>query len=222
LTFREQNSGSMELTAGTRLGQYEILAPIGRGGMGEVYRARDTKLNRDVAIKILPPAWSLDLERRARFEREAQAVASLSHPSILAIHEFGEASGITYAVMELLRGESLRDRLASGPLPVRKAVDYGIQIAAGLAAAHDRGIIHRDLKPENVFVLDDGHVKILDFGLARQLLSQASLAETRATAGTAAGLVLGTVGYMAPEQVRGETADQRADVFAFAWCSTRC
>ena len=205
----------MELTAGTRLGQYEILAPIGKGGMGEVYRARDTKLNRDVAIKILPPAWSLDPERRARFEREAQAVASLSHPSILAIHDFGEASGITYAVMELLHGESLRDRLASGALPVRKAVEYGNQIAAGLAAAHDRGIIHRDLKPENVFVLDDGQVKILDFGLARQLLSQASLAETRATAGTAAGVVLGTVGYMAPEQVRGETADQRADVFAF-------
>src|ERR1700693_3060222 len=158
----------MTIAAGERLGSYEVVAPLGAGGMGEVYRARDAKLGREVAIKVLPAHLSNDPDALARVEREARAVAALSHPNILAIHDFGEHAGTGYAVMELLRGETLRERLAEGPLSVRRAADFGVQIANGPAAAHAKGIVHRDLKPENVFVTKDGRVKILDFGLARQ------------------------------------------------------
>src|SRR6516225_294695 len=152
------------LPTSTRLGHYEILAPLGAGGMGEVYRARDTRLGREVAVKVLPEALASNTERQARFEREAKAVAALSHPNILAIHDYGTSRDITYAVMELLEGETLRSRLAKGPLPWREAVEVGAAIAEGLAAAHAKGIIHRDLKPENLFLTADGRVKILDFG----------------------------------------------------------
>jgi Tol biopolymer transport system component/tRNA A-37 threonylcarbamoyl transferase component Bud32 len=198
---------------GKTLGEYRVLEMLGEGGMGEVYKARDTKLNRDVAIKVLPAGMSSDPDRRARFEREAQAVAALSHPNILAIHGFGETGGIAYAVMELLDGDTLRARLSSGPMPARKGIDVAVQIARGLAAAHERGIVHRDLKPENIFIVGDGQVKIFDFGLARQTAQPS--AETRATVATEAGTVLGTVGYMAPEQVRGENTDHRTDLFSF-------
>jgi Tol biopolymer transport system component len=208
----------VSLTSGTRLGPYEIVAPIGAGGMGEVYRARDTKLGRDVAIKVLPPDFVVRPEARARFEREARAVAALSHPNILAIHDFGEADRMAYAVMELLEGETLREALAHGALPARRAIAYAIQVAHGLAAAHDKGIVHRDLKPENVFITLDERVKILDFGLARQELPAFGATHTVAVtmnSPTEPGVVLGTVGYMAPEQVRGATVDGRADLFSF-------
>lgn len=205
----------MSLVAGSRLGPYEIVASLGAGGMGEVYRARDTRLDRDVAIKVLPAAVSTDPERRARFEREAKAVAALSHPNILAIHDFGVDEHIAYAVMELLRGQTLRERLAGGAMPVRKATETAIQISRGLAAAHGKGLVHRDLKPENLFLLDDGQVKILDFGLAKTELPAAStVADLETGAVTDPGTVLGTVGYMAPEQVRGQATDARADLFA--------
>jgi serine/threonine protein kinase len=207
----------MTLTAGARLGPYEILASLGAGGMGEVYRARDAKLSRDVAIKVLPAEVSARPDALARFEREARAVAALSHPNILAIHDFGTEGGTAYAVTELLDGETLRDALAPGPLPVRRAVEYAIQMARGLAAAHDKGIVHRDLKPENVFITADERVKILDFGLARQDAAaggSGTLAPTL-NSPTEPGTVLGTVGYMAPEQVRGTVVDWRADIFSF-------
>ena len=207
----------MALGAGTRLGPYEIIAPLGAGGMGEVYRARDSRLERDVAIKILPARLSGDPAALARFEREAKSVAALSHPSILAIFDVGTADGVSYAVMELLTGETLRARLADGPLPVRKALDYAIQIAHGLGAAHQKGIVHRDLKPENLFVTNEGRVTILDFGLARQSgLADTADANAATVAGsTEPGTVLGTVGYMSPEQVRGFSADARSDIFSF-------
>jgi len=208
----------MTLQAGTRLGPYEILAPLGAGGMGEVYRARDAKLNRDVAVKVLPQHLASDPEARARFEREAQAVAALSHPNILAIHDFGVEDGVAYSVTELLEGETLRARLDGAPLHSRKATDFALQIARGLAAAHERGVVHRDLKPENIFLTRDGHVKILDFGLARMTGASGDGAVTNApteAAGTAPGTVMGTMGYMSPEQVRGRTADHRTDVFSF-------
>jgi eukaryotic-like serine/threonine-protein kinase len=204
----------MGLSPGTRLGPYEIVSPIGAGGMGEVYRAHDTRLNRDVAIKILPASFALDPERRARFEREAQAVASLSHPNVLAIHDTGIHDGQMFVVTELLVGETLGERLKAGALPVRKALDTAVQIARGLAAAHDKHVVHRDLKPENLFLLRDGRVKILDFGLARHVPSLTGATETVA-AGTDPGVVMGTVGYMAPEQVRGEAVEARADLFSF-------
>jgi Tol biopolymer transport system component/tRNA A-37 threonylcarbamoyl transferase component Bud32 len=185
--------------------------------MGEVYRARDPKLNRDVAIKILPEALAADAVALARFEREAQAVAALSHPNILAIHDFGVERGTPYAVTELLEGQTLRDQMGGAAVPPRKAVEYALQIAAGLAAAHARGITHRDLKPENVFVTRDGHVKILDFGLAKQRPAASADATVAATRNleTGPGMVLGTVGYMAPEQLRGQDVDHRSDIFAF-------
>ncbi len=212
----------MPLAPGTRLGPYEIVAPLGAGGMGEVYKARDTRLQRQVAIKVVPAAIARDDEALARFEREAQAVAALSHPNILALHDIGRESAdggdVTFAVMELLDGRTVREVLAAGALPVRKAVEYGRQIADGLAAAHDRGIVHRDLKPENIFITTDGRVKLLDFGLA--LVSApaptASAADTvLAQVDTTPGTILGTIGYMAPEQVRGQVVDSRADIFAF-------
>ena len=206
----------MTLAAGAKLGLYEILSPLGAGGMGEVYKAKDTKLNRFVAIKVLPESLANDSDALARFEREAHAVAALNHPNILAIHDFGTDGGVAYAVMELLEGETLRARVDSAALPQRRAVEIGVQIARGLAAAHEKGIIHRDLKPENVFVTADGRVKILDFGLAKKVGPDA--AETNAPtspAGTEPGTVLGTVGYMSPEQVRGRELDARTDIFSF-------
>jgi len=184
--------------------------------MGEVYRARDTRLHRDVAVKTLPEAFALDPDRVARFEREARAVAALSHPNILAIHDVGAHAGVTYLVMELLEGETLRERLARGALPVRKALEICVQLASGLAAAHDRGIVHRDLKPENIFLTRDGRVKILDFGLAKTDGGAAAALDVSMTRApdTTPGTILGTVGYMAPEQVRGLDADHRADIFA--------
>jgi len=208
----------MTLAPGSRLGSFEIAAKIGEGGMGEVYRARDLKLQRDVAIKVLPAAVAADRALLERFDREARAVAALSHPNILAIFDFGSEGGQTYAVMELLEGETLRERLRDGPLATRKAVEIAAEVAQGLAAAHERGIVHRDLKPENVFLLRDGRVKILDFGLARDNAAPESRSQLLAAPtegpGTAPGAVLGTVGYMAPEQVRGLPADGRADLFA--------
>ena len=207
----------MTLPAGFRLGPYEILEPLGAGGMGEVYRARDTRLERDVAVKVLPESLAADPQALARFEREAKLVAALSHPNILAIHDVGRDGGIAYAVTELLEGETLRERMGAATMPVRKAVDCARQIARGLAAAHARGIIHRDLKPENVFVTRDGLVKILDFGLAkRDAVSAPPGASIQPTAArTLPGTILGTVGYMSPEQVRGEEADSRSDIFSF-------
>jgi serine/threonine protein kinase/Tfp pilus assembly protein PilF len=208
----------MSLSAGTRLGPYEILAPLGAGGMGEVYRAKDTKLKRDVAIKVLPEALAKDADALSRFEREALAVAALSHQNILAIHDFGTHDGTSYTVMELLEGETLRTRLDAGPVPQKEAVDFALQIAKGLSAAHERGIVHRDLKPENLFVSKDGHLKILDFGLAKRTepntTDEATSAPT-ASRLTEPGTVMGTVGYMSPEQVRGLPTDHRSDIFSF-------
>ncbi|MGE5359881.1 MAG: protein kinase domain-containing protein, partial [Bacteroidales bacterium] len=209
----------MPLPPGIRLGPYEILSPLGAGGMGEVYRARDTRLDRDVALKIIPPGLAGSDEALQRFEREAKAVAALSHPNILAIHDIGRHDGISYTVSELLEGATLRERLAAGPVPLRKALDYAIQIAHALAGAHDKGIVHRDLKPDNICVTGDGRVKVLDFGLARQVMAAASNVDPAPTMTlappTEPGTVLGTVGYMAPEQVRGEPSDARSDIFSF-------
>ena len=209
----------MALASGSRLGSYEIVAPIGAGGMGEVYRARDSKLDRDVAIKVLPLDLAKNETALARFEREAKAIAALAHPNILAIYDFGHEQGLHFVAVELLEGETLRDRMGNAPLPQRKVLDYGVQIAQGLAAAHDKGIVHRDLKPENIFVTRDGHIKILDFGLAKhekpgQDTDSAPESETRARQ-TKPGAVMGTVGYMSPEQVRGQDADHRSDIFSF-------
>jgi serine/threonine protein kinase len=209
----------VSLAGGVRLGPYEVLAPLGAGGMGEVYRARDPRLGRDVAIKVLPAELSADPERLRRFEQEARAAAALNHPNILAVHDIGQHDGAPYIVSELLDGETLRARLITGALPVRKAVEHAVQIAHGLAAAHEKGILHRDLKPENIFITLDGHVKILDFGLAKLTQPEAVLsdanAQPTATANTQRGTILGTIGYMSPEQVRGLQADHRSDVFAF-------
>ena len=203
----------MGLAAATRLGPYEIVAPLGAGGMGEVYRARDARLGRDVAIKVLPPDVAQDADRRARFEREARAVAALSHPNILALHDIGVDDDRLFVVTELLEGQSLAERLSEGAVPVRKAVEIAVAIARGLGAAHGKGIAHRDLKPANVFLLADGHVKILDFGLARSVTPDDHGA-TQTYASTNPGTILGTAGYMAPEQVRGQQVDGRADLFA--------
>ena len=212
----------MSLPAGSRLGPYEVVSFIGAGGMGVVYKARDTRLGRYVAIKVLPPAFARDPDRLARFEREARAVAAINHPNIVSVHDIGSADVVdddkgpmhaTYLITELLDGETLRARLAAGPLTARKSADVAMQIARGLAAAHDRGIVHRDLKPENLVLLRDGLVKILDFGLAKQSAT-AEAGDQETIAGTDAGTVLGTVGYMAPEQVRGEAATPRSDLFA--------
>jgi len=206
----------MGLIAGTRLGPYEIVSPLGAGGMGEVYRARDTRLGRDVAIKVLPARMLADGDARMRFEQEARAVAALSHPNILAIHDFGEHEGAAYAVTELLEGETLAQRLASGPLPVRKALELAGEMAEGLAAAHEKGIVHRDLKPANVFLTTDGRLKILDFGLAKTGPSASTGSQTiDLTPSTEPGTVLGTIHYMSPEQVRAGVVDHRSDIFSF-------
>ena len=203
----------MALRAGERLGPYEILGPLGAGGMGEVYRARDPRLEREVAVKVLPADVAGDPERLRRFEQEARSSGSLSHPNVLVVYDVGSHEEAPYLVTELLEGETLRRRLEAGPIPVRKAVDCALQTARGLAAAHERGIVHRDLKPENLFLTNDGVVKILDFGLAR-LDRQGDGEATTETPGTRPGALLGTVGYMSPEQVRGGLADHRSDLFA--------
>ncbi|HVN76075.1 MAG TPA: protein kinase [Thermoanaerobaculaceae bacterium] len=203
---------------GSRIAHFEIISLVGAGGMGEVYRARDTRLGRDVAIKVLPAEFASDPERLHRFEQEARAVAALDHPNILAIHDVGTHEGAPYIVTELLEGESLHDRLSSGALPVRKAVEVAVHIAEGLAAAHEKGIIHRDLKPGNVFIAKDGRVKILDFGIAKLAPPRSAEELAKATTlveATEAGTVLGTVAYMSPEQVRGLSVDQRSDIFSF-------
>jgi Tol biopolymer transport system component len=210
----------MTLVTGTRLGPYEILAPLGAGGMGEVYRARDERLKRDVAIKVIHAALSASPDRLARFEQEAHAAAALNHPNILAVYDIGATDPSTsspqpFVVSELLEGTTLREALADGPLPISKAIDVARQVAAGLAAAHAKGITHRDIKPENLFVTRDGRVKVLDFGLAKlREDSGAASQATRLHASTEPGAVLGTVGYMSPEQVRGQTADSRSDIFS--------
>jgi serine/threonine protein kinase/tetratricopeptide (TPR) repeat protein len=209
----------MTLNPGARLGPYEVSGLLGAGGMGEVYRARDTRLDRDVAIKVLPAAFAADPDRLHRFEREARATAALNHPNILAIHDVGSHGGVPYLVEELLEGESLRARLQSGARSPRTAAELAVQICSGLAAAHEKGIVHRDLKPENLFLTTDGLVKILDFGLAKHVApvpsdSNGDTATRGTPPATQAGWMLGTVGYMSPEQVRGEPADARSDIFS--------
>ena len=192
----------MALTSGTKLGPYQVIAPIGAGGMGEVYRARDAALERDVAVKVLPTVVSEDPDRLRRFKQEAQATAALNHTNILAIFHVGEQNGTPYIVSELLEGESLRQRLQAGPLPMRKAIDYAVQVARGLAAAHNRGIIHRDLKPENIFLTRDGRAKILDFGLSKLSRPEEGASNSDSptlTRHSEPDVVLGTVGYMSPE-----------------------
>ncbi len=208
----------MSLTAGTKLGRYEIRSQLGAGGMGEVYRARDTQIGRDVAVKVLPSTFSVDTDRLHRFEQEACAAGALNHPNILSIYDVGKHDSSPYVVSELLEGDTLRQRIAGTPLAQRRAVDYALQIAHGLAAAHGKGIIHRDLKPDNIFITNDGRVKILDFGLAKltQLDGDQVLTDipTRRV-DTDPGVVLGTVGYTSPEQLKGQRVDQRSDIFSF-------
>ena len=205
----------MSLPPGTRLGPYEIASALGAGGMGEVYRARDTRLERTVAIKILPESLSSDRERLERFQEEARILSTLNHPNLMAIYDVGSQDGLHFLVSEFFEGHTLRERLAAGPLSQRRAIEYGLQIAKGLAAAHEKGIVHRDLKPENIFVLRDERVKILDFGLAKQTAMAAADGTMTSADRTLPGTVLGTAGYMSPEQVRGEAADYRSDIFSF-------
>jgi len=209
----------MALAAGTKLGPYELQSLLGAGGMGEVYRARDARLGRIVAIKVLPASFSADAGRLQRFMQEARSAAALNHPNILSIFDIGEERGAPYIVSELLEGQTLRERLRSGPLSGRKAIDYALQVARGLAAAHEKGIVHRDLKPENLFVTNDERVKILDFGLAKLTRPEGDAGEDAPTVqvnvNTEPGQIMGTVGYMSPEQVRGKPADHRSDIFAF-------
>ena len=215
----------MPFAPDTPLGPYKIVALIGSGGMGEVYRAHDTRLRRDVALKILPASFTNDADRLRRFEQEARAVAALNHPNIVSIYDVGEANGVHYIISELLEGESLRERIPAAGMPTRKAIELAVQFANGLAAAHDRGIVHRDLKPENLFVTKTGQVKILDFGLAKLRTLPANGANDQSSIGvsnvtiaesqTSAGQILGTVGYMSPEQVRGDAVDHRSDIFSF-------
>ncbi|HEV8632349.1 MAG TPA: protein kinase [Thermoanaerobaculia bacterium] len=201
------------MRAGDRLGPYEILAPLGAGGMGEVWRARDNRLGREVAVKVLPERLGNDVDALNRFEREARAVAALSHPNILALHDIGEQGSTRFAVTELLAGETLAERLAAGPPPPRRVREWGTQVARALAAAHDRGIVHRDVKPDNLFLTRSGTVKLLDFGLARQRLVEDEIGGPEQWR-TAAGMVFGTVGYMSPEVIRSETVDGRSDIFS--------
>src|SRR5215468_4315218 len=210
----------MTLAAGTRIGPFEISGVLGAGGMGVVYRAHDPRIGREVALKVLPAAWATNPERLRRFESEARIAGSLNHPNVVVIHDVGAHEGAPYLVSELLQGQNLRERLAGGALPQRKALELAAQAARGLAAAHDRGVVHRDLKPENLFCTEDGQVKILDFGLAKlQSLDETTAnsvgpeAPTR-THVTDPGRVLGSPGYMSPEQARGEPADTRSDLFS--------
>jgi len=206
----------MALANGTRLGPYEILSPLGAGGMGEVYRARDTRLQRDVAIKILPAALVDDADRLRRFEQEARTVAALNHPNVLGIHDIATHDGAPYLVSELLDGQTLKQKLDEGPLTLRKAIESAVSIVHGLAAAHQKGIVHRDLKPENIFITRDGRTKVLDFGLAKLAApDKGRTGDSLTSPGTLAGVVLGTMGYMSPEQVRGDEIDARSDIFSF-------
>src|SRR5215471_9800226 len=202
----------------TTLGDYAILSKIGQGGMGEVYRARDKKLHRDVAIKMLPPALSVDADLLDRFGQEARVVGQLNHPNILVLHHLGTHAGAPYMVSELLEGETLRKRMNGRALTQRKAMDYALQVAKGLAAAHEKGVVHRDIKPENIFVTNDGRVKILDFGLAKLVpridtpqLSTEVLSQVHTDPGT----LIGTIAYMSPEQIKGEAVGHRSDIFSF-------
>src|SRR5579863_4442196 len=211
---------TMPLAPGTRLEHYEIAGPLGSGGMGEVYRAQDTRLRREVAIKILPPRFACDPSRLARFEREAQVLAALNHPNIAAIYGLENAGGIHFLVLELVEGPTLAERIASGAIPLDDALRIATQIAEALEAAHDKGIVHRDLKPANVKVTPDGKVKVLDFGLAKAFegdlaAEDMSNSPTLSMAATMQGVILGTAGYMAPEQARGKRVDKRADIWAF-------
>src|SRR5712692_8241763 len=208
----------MTIAAGTKLGPYEIIGPLGAGGMGEVYRARDTRLGRDVAVKVLPSTFSADADRLRRFEQEACAAGALNHPNILIVHDIGTHDGSPYVVSELLEGETLRQRIGATALAQRRAIDYALQVAHGLAAAHEKGIVHRDLKPDNIFVTKDGRVKILDFGIAKLTQADGSRSQTdipTRRVDTDPGVVMGTVGYMSPEQVRGKAVDHRSDIFSF-------
>ena len=213
----------MPLQPGTKLGQYGILAKIGAGGMGEVYRARDTKLGREVAIKVLPEEFSQDKDRVARFEREARLLASLNHPHIATLHGFEESNGQKFLVMELVEGETLAERIAAGPIPMAEILPLFTQIAEGLVAAHERGVIHRDLKPANIKIAEDGNPKILDFGLAKAFVGEGEAADDSSesptlTKGTALGVIMGTASYMSPEQARGKRVDKRTDIWAFGCC----
>ncbi len=209
----------MPLEPGSRLGPYEVIAKIGEGGMGEVYRARDSKLDRDVALKVLPEAFTADPDRLARFEREAKVLASLNHPNIGGIHGLEESGDTRALVLELVEGPTLADRLAQGPIPVDEVLPIASQIAEALEAAHEAGVVHRDLKPANVKVRSDGAVKVLDFGLAKAVdttpESNPDQSPTLTAAATQMGVVLGTAAYMSPEQARGKPVDRRADVWAF-------
>src|SRR5438874_8202808 len=208
----------MTIGTGTRLGRYEICAKIGEGGMGEVYRDRDTQLGRDVAVKVLPSTYSVDEHRLSRFEQEASAASALNHPNILVVHDIGSHDGSPYVVSELLEGETLRKRISGAALAQRRAIGYALEIANGLAAAHEKGIVHRDLKPDNVFITKDGRVKILDFGLAKLTQPDGSQSQTEIPTrrvDTNPGVVMGTVGYMSPEQLRGKAIDHRSDIFSF-------
>jgi eukaryotic-like serine/threonine-protein kinase len=215
--FLQSAAVRVTLTEGTRLGEYEVESLLGFGGMGEVYRARDRRLDREVAIKVLPSFLSSDPDRLRRFEQEARAAAALNHPNILAVHQMGTYEGAPYLVSELLKGETLRDCIKRGPLELPKLLDYGVQIAEGLAAAHGKGIVHRDLKPGNLFVTSDGHLKILDFGLAKLTQPKPECPAITRTIEQQSepGIVMGTVGYMSPEQARGEPVDARSDLFSF-------
>src|SRR5437773_1844783 len=207
----------MTIAAGTKLGRYEIRSQLGAGGMGEVYRAYDPKMNREIAIKILPAAFSADKERLARFEQEAQAAGSLNHPNILVIYHIDTHDGSPYIVTELLEGETLRQRIGGVTLPQRRAIDYALGIAHGLAAAHEKGIVHRDLKPDNIFITKDGRVKILDFGIAKLTQPERNASQTdipTRRVNTDPGVVIGTVGYMSPEQIRGKGVDHCSDIFS--------
>jgi len=219
LEAASQGAG-VRIVAGQQLGPYKILSLLGAGGMGEVYRAKDNRIGREVAIKVLPPALSADADHLRRFEQEARAAGRLNHPNILALYDVGTHEGSPYIVSELLQGETLRDRLRGKPLPLRKAIDLAVQMARGLAAAHENGIVHRDLKPENLFITTNGHLKILDFGLAKLQPKRTKVTDTDVSTqsliiNTDPGVVVGTVGYMSPEQVRGEPTDHRSDIFAF-------
>ena len=213
-------SSSARLSAGTLLGPYEVVAPLGAGGMEEVYRARDTKLGRDVALKVLPRAFASDAERMGRFEREAKVLASLNHPNIATIHGFEDSAGVRALVMELVEGEALADLIAKRPIPIDEALPIAEHICEGLEYAHERGIIHRDLKPANVKITPEGSVKLLDFGLAKALegevtTSDISTSPTISRMATQAGIILGTAAYLSPEQAKGKPVDRRADIWAF-------
>src|SRR6266498_1688481 len=208
----------MSFSAGTKLGRYEIRSKLGAGGMGEVYRARDMQLGREVAIKVIASAFAIDKDRLRRFEQEACAAGALNHPNVLTVHDISTHDGSPYVVSELLEGETLRQRISGTPLAQRRVIEYALQIANGLAAAHEKGIIHRDLKPDNIFITNDGRVKILDFGLAKLIEPDGNQIQTDVpTRGidTNPGVVVGTMGYMSPEQLKGSPVDHRSDIFSF-------